>query len=146
MNQNDKELVKLQLKRNQERQSMYYNKKSKDLPSLFEGDVVRMRPYKIGDKSWQKGVVLKRLDERSYDVETDTNTYRRNRVDLKRTSESPPASESVTNERVQEKEAEIIPIERNEIEQKEPPMESVVLRRSQRTVKQPQRYGSPTEH
>ena len=125
---------------------MYYNKKSKDLPSLFEGDVVRMRPYKIGDKSWQKGVVLKRLDERSYDVETDTNTYRRNRVDLKRTSESPPAGESVTNERVQEKEAEIIPIERKEIEQKEPPKESVVLRRSQRTVKQPQRYGSPTEH
>ena len=144
LQQNDKELVKLQVKQNQERQSWYYKKKSKDLPPLAEGDVVRMRPYKIGDKSWQKGVVLRRLDERSYEVETDTNTLRRNRVDLKQTFETLPTAEDITKEK-EAQEIESVPIERNRIQQ-EPPEEPVVLRRSQRTVKLPQRYGITVEH
>ena len=144
LKQNDKELVKLQLKQNQERQSWYYNKKSKDLPPLAEGDVVRMRPYKIGDKSWQKGVVLRRLDERSYDVETDTDTVRRNRVDLKQTIETFPTVEDVSKEK-SAKEVESLPVERNQIQQ-EPLGETVLLRRSQRTVKPPQRYGISVEH
>ena len=135
LQQNDKELVKLQLKQNQERQSWYYNKKSKDLPPLAKGDVVRMRPYKIGDKSWQKGVVLRRLDERSYEVGTDINTLRRNRVDLKPTFETLPTAEDITKEK-EAQEVESIPIERNRIQQ-EPPEETVVLRRSQRAVKLP---------
>ena len=144
LQQNDKELVKLQLKQNQERQSWYYNKKSKDLPPLAEGDVVRMRPYKIGDKSWQKGVVLRRLYERSYKVETDTNTLRRSRVDLKQAFETLPTAEDITKEK-EAQEIESVPTERNRI-QNWPPKKTVVLRRSQRTVKLPQRYGITVEH
>ena len=132
------------MKQNQERQSWYYNKKSKDLPPLAEGDVVRMSPYKIGDKSWQKGVVLRRLDERSYDVETDTDTVRRNRVDLKPTIETFPTAEDVSKEKAA-KEVESLPVERNQ-SQHEPLGETVLLRRSQRTVKPSQRYGISVEH
>ena len=46
---------------------------------MSEGDVVRMKPFKLGDKSWRKAKVTARLDERSYTVETDNGAvYRRN--------------------------------------------------------------------
>ena len=65
-------------------------KTAKDLPPLDEGDVVRMKPLIQGKKNWQKAIVTKRLDERSYMVETSTAVYRRNRVHLKKTPEPPP--------------------------------------------------------
>ena len=53
---------------------------------------MRMKPFqKHGRHEWKQGVVSKRLDERSYDVETATNTYRRNRVHLRRSTEQPKA-------------------------------------------------------
>ena len=36
---------------------------------------------------WPKAVVTKQLDERSYLVETDHGSYRRNRIDIKKTQE-----------------------------------------------------------
>ena len=66
------------------------NRNTKDLPTLSEGGVVRMKPFKLGAKSWPKAQVTARLDERSYTVETENGTvYRRNRQHLKKTSESP---------------------------------------------------------
>lgn len=62
----------------------YYNRKARDLPPLEEGDVVRMRPFALNGKTWEKGSVSKRLDERSYQVETEDATYRRNRVDVRK--------------------------------------------------------------
>ena len=41
----------------------------------------------LGNKIWKKGVISKRLDERSYDVDTDDGTLRRNRVHLNKTNE-----------------------------------------------------------
>jgi len=50
-----------------------------------------MKPFVLGQKEWKKEVVVERLDERSYDVETaDRSSYRRNRAHLKRTNELPP--------------------------------------------------------
>ncbi|XP_028411113.1 uncharacterized protein K02A2.6-like [Dendronephthya gigantea] len=72
----------------QEKQAHYYNKSAKDLPTLEEGDVVRMRPFTMNKKTWEKATVARRLDERSYEVETPAMNYRRNRVDLKRTDET----------------------------------------------------------
>ena len=83
------EEAKKQTRRRQERQAHYYNQGAKDLPPLEEGDQVRMRPFKLGQKAWEKATVTKRYDERSYEIETDLGIYRRNRVDLKRTSEVP---------------------------------------------------------
>ena len=69
------------------RASVYYDRYCKDLEALDEGDSVRIKPMTLGNKIWKKGVVSKRLDERSYDVDTDEGTLRRNRVHLKKTNE-----------------------------------------------------------
>ena len=76
------ETVKKKTQARQARQVMYYNKGARDLSLLEEGDVVRMRPFRHGQKVWQKATVTKRHDERSYEVESESGTYRRNRVDL----------------------------------------------------------------
>lgn len=74
----------------QRRQQKYYNQHARDLPPLKQGDVVRMKPFRQGDKTWKKAIINQRLDERSYTLETDDgDTYRRNRVDLKKTAEPP---------------------------------------------------------
>ena len=78
------------LKKMQHRQAEYYNRSAKDLPNLHQGDTVRMKPFKLGVKSWKKAKVLGRLDERSYGVEdSDGTVYRRNRVHLRKTHEAP---------------------------------------------------------
>jgi transposase InsO family protein len=82
------------LKKKAEKQAEYYNKGAKDLPVLEEGDTVRMKPHVLGEKVWKKGTVNKRLDERSYEILAENgNTYRRNRVHLKRTKETGVLSE-----------------------------------------------------
>ena len=84
---------KEKLKEVQQRQARYYNINAQDLPPPpppppSEGDTVRMKPFVLGKKEWKKGVVVERLDEKSYEVETgDGMSYRRNRVHLKRTNE-----------------------------------------------------------
>lgn len=67
--------------RNQQRQANYYNKNAHDLSPLEEGDVVRIQPF-VKKDTWKKAVVTKRLDQRSYEIESDGTTYRRNRVHL----------------------------------------------------------------
>ena len=78
------------LQTSKRRQAWYHDRHARDLQPLREGDVVRMKPFqKHGRHEWKQGVVSKRLDERSYQVETATNTYRRNRVHLRRSTEQP---------------------------------------------------------
>ena len=55
---------------------------ARDLDPLAKGDPVRVKPWQVGKKEWQKGVVKKRLDERSYEVELPQGVLRRNRVHL----------------------------------------------------------------
>ena len=78
----DKTVIK-ETRKKQEKQAQYYNRGARDLPPLEEGDTVRMRPFRLGQKGWETATVIKRHDERSYEVETDTRTYRRNRADLR---------------------------------------------------------------
>ena len=66
-----------------------------------DGDVIHMKPFRLGDKEWRKATVTSRLDERSYTVETpEGDTYRHNRVHLKKTQETPsePTDNSDSNE------------------------------------------------
>ena len=71
--------------------SRSYNSNAQDLPPLSEGDTVRMKPFVLGQKEWKKGLVVERLDERSYELETAAGfSYRQNRAHLKRTNELPP--------------------------------------------------------
>ena len=71
------------LNKRQEQQAKYYNRTAKDLPKLEEGEMVRMKPFRMGKKTWVKAMVTTRLDERSYIVETpEGKSYRRNRGHL----------------------------------------------------------------
>lgn len=73
------------LTKKEQRQTEYYNRNA-----LSEGDVVRIKTFQLGDKVWKKGTVMSRLDERSYMVVSpDGATYRRNRLHLKKTKETP---------------------------------------------------------
>ena len=81
---------KQRMERIQMKQAFHYNKTAKDLPVLHEGDTVRMKPFQLGEKKWGKAVVNRRLDERSYEVETNSGTYRRNRILLRKSNETPP--------------------------------------------------------
>jgi len=61
-------------RKKQEKQAKYYNRGTRDLPPLEEGNTVRMRPFRVGQKGWERATVIKRLDEQLYEVETDTRS------------------------------------------------------------------------
>ena len=86
--------TKSAIKRGQERQKKYFDSRCKDLVALQEGDLVRMKPLVKGKHEWAKGYVAKRLDQRSYEVETEHGTLRRNRVHLKRSNEKTSETET----------------------------------------------------
>jgi hypothetical protein len=81
-----------QLQQQKNRQVKYFNRHATDLPALEEGDTVRMKPFIKGQREWKKAVVVDRLDERSYTVDTPDGSYRRNRADIRRTKEDPPST------------------------------------------------------
>ena len=81
------EAEKTKLLDHHKKQAKQYNRNAIDLPPLEEGDLVRMKPFQMGEKKWSKGIVTKRLDERSYKVKVGDTVYRRNRVHLKNTPE-----------------------------------------------------------
>jgi transposase InsO family protein len=85
------------MKRGKAKQAYYYNQHAKDLTPLQEGEVVRMKPLRKGH-DWKQATIIKRHDERSYEVETSEGTYRRNRVHLRQTQEPPmPAVNKAPN-------------------------------------------------
>ena len=93
--------VRDKLYERKEIQAKYFNKGSKELPSLQKGEIVRMKP-KAHDhvKRWVKAQVEKQVDMRSYAVRTeDSRQYRRNRKHLRKSQETfvrdrtPPVTE-----------------------------------------------------
>lgn len=78
-----------QLELNQQRQAKYYNKSARDLQPLKQGDTVRMKPFQLGNKTWMKGKISQRLDERSYEATAGGATYRRNRQHIVKTRKPP---------------------------------------------------------
>ncbi|XP_014664331.1 PREDICTED: uncharacterized protein K02A2.6-like [Priapulus caudatus] len=83
-----------QLELNKKRQAKYFDRHAKELPELVQGDVVRMKPFRPGEDRWKKGRVLRRLDERSFEVDVDGAVYRRNREHLRASKESPDSERS----------------------------------------------------
>ena len=88
----DNELCRAKLEQRKQRQAQDYNRSAVDVDPLRRGDVVRLEPFQLGRREWQKGIVLSRLNERSYEVETPHHVVRRNRVHLRKTNEPPPSS------------------------------------------------------
>ena len=75
---------KLKVKHNQTMHATFNNRRAKDVPVLKEGARVRLKPFRLGQKGWNQGTVVARLDERSYDIETPDRIYRRNRVHIRK--------------------------------------------------------------
>ena len=69
----------------------YYDRSAKDLPELRIGQSFRMKPLP-GDRTgrWRRGMCLQQVAPRSYLVEVDGTTYRRNRIDLRPAEPVPP--------------------------------------------------------
>ena len=72
---------------NQERHAKYHNRTARDLPILKPGDTVRMKPFVLGQKSWDKAEVTRRLDKRSYEVQSAGTTFRCNTQHLVKTTQ-----------------------------------------------------------
>ena len=68
----------------QQKQAHYYNRGARDLDPLEPGDPVRIKPWQLGKKGWEEGLVRSRLDERSYEVQAPQGVLRRNRVHLRK--------------------------------------------------------------
>ena len=78
------------------KQKVYYDHGAKDLPELRPNDLVRIQPLQPG-KPWQPAVVKTKVDDRSYEVMTETGTtLRRNRRHL-RTTQAASASSQTTS-------------------------------------------------
>ena len=76
------------LAKGQEQQVRYFNQGTRSLREQTEGNVVRMKPFRLGDKVWKKATIITRLDEISYNVEMpDGGVYRRTRCHLRKTPE-----------------------------------------------------------
>jgi len=143
------EAVKKKVQARRARQAKYYNKGTRDLSPLEEGAVVRMRPFTLGQKAWEKATVTKGYDERSYEVESEKGTYRRNRVDLReqpvpqRPLEQTPSQEpALTQNKDQTKtlaETNNLPdtLETIQQPQEQQPTPTAVSQRPKRTLKEP---------
>jgi len=95
----DSERCQAKLEHRKQQQAQYYNRGTSDLDPLKRGVTVRLKPFQLGKREWQKGIVRKRLEERSYEVEMPYNVVRRNRVHLHLTNEpSPPLTDEIPNE------------------------------------------------
>ena len=79
--------VEAKLTRKRRRAKKYYDRGSKELPELEIGQPIRMMqsPTK---KKWRRGVYVDKVAPRSYVVEVDGSTYRRNRKFLRRAEDS----------------------------------------------------------
>jgi len=85
--------IQRRIKDKQDRQKEYFDRRTRDLPPLEEGDVVRLQPFVNKRGVWAQGSVIRRLDERSYEVASGNSIYRRNRAHLRATKERLPATE-----------------------------------------------------
>ena len=77
--------TKEKLQELREKQAKYYNNKSKKLPCLHPGDRVRMKLP--GQETWSQALVQRKVASRSYEVTCGPRKYRRNRRQLRTTSE-----------------------------------------------------------
>ena len=71
----------------QQTQAEYFNRGTRSLRPLIEGETVRMRLP--GRSTWSPGICLRSVGDRSYLVRVDNFVYRRNRRHLLATNEDP---------------------------------------------------------
>ena len=62
-----------------------YHTERRTLPELVPGQATAVQPITPNDRKWVQGTVRKQVDARSYEVQTDSGIYRRNRKMLRAT-------------------------------------------------------------
>lgn len=81
--------VKNNIQKEKNRQTKYYNRSVKDLPVLSENDNVRIQPLNKTEKSWRKGQIVEKVNDRSYKIKTEHGpNIRRNRIHLRKSMEN----------------------------------------------------------
>lgn len=70
------------MKRQKIKQKYYYDKTATNRKNMNVGDMVRIRPHKLGENKWKLGRIRKQVNDRSYEVEQGDVVYRRNKRHL----------------------------------------------------------------
>ena len=139
------EKVQRQIRDRQKRQSRYYNRHAHQLPDLLQGNVVRMRPSR--GHRWERAIVMRKVGPRSYEVQTESGTYRRNRQHLRlqdwvtspegnSNEEEPEEPETMEEGNTQKERAE-----EDHGGSQESGIPEPAVRRSMRTRRRPQRFN-----
>jgi hypothetical protein len=79
----DPKTVRDRLRSRIESQQHYYDRGSRALKPLQEGDMVWIQPLGGQKEQWEKGQVLRQTNDRSYEVKTQQGMLRRNRIHLR---------------------------------------------------------------
>ena len=72
---------KLEIKRQYAK--YYHDKNAKSLPQLDIGQPIYIKPYNSDSDPWKPGVITDKLSDRSYIIDSQGQTPRRNRAHLK---------------------------------------------------------------
>ena len=72
------------IQQRQQLQKKYHDRGAKELSPLRKGEVVRRQPTRIGEKKWKRGIVVRKVGIRSYEVQCKGYTYTRNRKFIRR--------------------------------------------------------------
>ena len=106
LNPKDSALVKQNQTLRDCRKAWHYNQHACDLEHLAEEQTVRMKPLVNNKGHWERGTILKELDKWSYEIESGSSVFHRNRVDITPTNEN---SVSDTRENTEVNSSDIFP-------------------------------------
>ena len=84
-------VIQGRIEETKEKQKARYDTKAKELPAIKPGDWLRMK--RPGENEWSPARCLKKLSNRSFRVRCGDYVYRRNRRQLRLTSEENPSDE-----------------------------------------------------
>ncbi|XP_028394408.1 uncharacterized protein LOC114518588 [Dendronephthya gigantea] len=148
--------VQNRIQTQQKRQQRYYNKGTRMLEPLREGDTVKMQPVQLGQKKWATGKVVKNVGICSYKVVADSTTYIRNRKYLRKVGvEDSAQDEPLTAPNEEHEQAAIEPEQHHEetVETQTPTIDQIpdaatdvtsqalTTRRSRRVITRPKRLN-----
>jgi len=76
--------AKAAIRKRATQQRIYYDRGTKTLPTLNEGDLVWVQMKGNSGDIWSHGTIKQRINQRSYLVETPTSIVRRNRINIRK--------------------------------------------------------------
>jgi len=105
------------IEKQREKAKDYYDKTTRLLKPLKEGDIVWIKMNPQRKEHWKKGKVMKKLNERDYLVKVNNTVYRRNRFYIKLQKDSTDSNETVSNPEEEAESFSEFGVEENDHEQ-----------------------------